>query len=65
MKDILDNLMKTVTRPFTSVMGRRPVRSRSRGRTNRLRRFGPHTTMIRHRLKDLETLQQAAHGRLA
>jgi hypothetical protein len=40
---------------------RRP--GRSRGRTDRLRRFGPHTAMIRQRLTDLESLRQAALSR--
>jgi hypothetical protein len=36
---------------------------RARGRTNRLRRFGPHTAMIRQRLADLDSIRQASLSR--
>jgi hypothetical protein len=38
-------------------------RRRARGRTNRLRRFGPNTMLIRQRLMDLESIRQAALAR--
>ena len=37
--------------------------TRSRGRVNRLRRFGPHTMIIRQRLADLESIRQSAQAR--